>query len=60
MSFGIAARAKTQLEDAGFTLIKRESDGWWTMCDEQGRDVIAESPSLGDIIRKHATELGAW
>lgn len=60
MAFGLAAQAKAQLEAAGFTFIKRESDGWWTMCDEQGKDVMASSPSLGDIIRKHATELGAW
>ena len=58
MAFGLVAQAKQLLESAGYSFIKREEDGWWTMCD--GDQVVAIKRSLGDLIREQANNQGAW
>lgn len=58
MVFRMAAQAKQVLVDAGYTFIKREEDGWWTMCD--GDAIIAINRSQGDLIREQANLMGAW
>lgn len=58
MAFRMAAQAKQVLEAAGYSFIKRECDGWWTMCD--GDTIVALNRSQGDLIREQANILGAW
>lgn len=58
MNNTLTKQAKVSLEEAGFQFVRREDDGWWLfMCD--GKQ-IGQSRSQGDLIRKFATELGAW
>lgn len=58
MAFRMTAEAKEVLESAGYTFHKRSEDGWWTMLE--GDTLVAQSRSLGDLIRSQANIQGAW
>lgn len=58
MTFNHTNIVKITLEDAGFMFVKRECDGHWEiLMDGQ---MIGQSRALGDLVRKHAEELGVW
>lgn len=50
-----AEKVKMECEAAGFTFLKRDTDGFWQMLD--GDRVTHTNRSLGDLLRAIGNEL---